>query len=91
MLKRVERKTTVLRGLEQLSYEEGLHELDFFSLERKRIWEVLTAAFQYLKGELINRRVDRLFIEPDSEKTGVNGFKLQEGRLRLSIRKRFFS
>lgn len=40
----------MLGGLECLSYEEGLRELRWFNLEKKRLWEELIMAFQYLKG-----------------------------------------
>lgn len=46
----LEQVQSMLGGLECLSYEEGLRELRWFSLEKKRLWEELIMAFQYLKG-----------------------------------------
>ena len=47
------------------------------------------AAFQYLK-EAYKKDGDRLFSRACCGRTRHNGFKLQEGRFRLDIRKNFF-
>ena len=74
----------MIRGLEHLPYKDRLRDLRLFSLEKRRLQGDLIAAFQYLKGEGHFKRAC-------SDRKRRNGFKLEEGRFRLDVRKKFFT
>jgi len=61
--------TKIIRGLEQLSYEERLTEVGLFSLEKRRLWKDLILAFQYLKGAY-KQEEEQLFTRVDSDRQG---------------------
>jgi len=79
----------MIRRLEHLSCEEGLRELRLFTLQKKKLWGDLIAAFQYLKGAY-RKAGEGFFTRAHSDRTKGNGFKVKEGRFRLGIKKKFF-
>ncbi|PKU46618.1 hypothetical protein llap_3062 [Limosa lapponica baueri] len=91
LLEQVQQKATkMIRGMAHLPYEDRLRELGFFSLEKRRLQRDLTEIFQYLKGAYRRAR-EGLCVRKCSDRTRGNGFKLEEGRFRLDIRKKFFT
>ena len=67
-----------------------LRELRLFSLEKRRLQGDLIVAFQYLKGAY-RKAGEGFFIRAGSDRTRGNGVKLEEGKFRLDIRKKFFT
>ena len=80
----------MVQGMEYLSYEYSLRELGLFSLEKRRLRGDVLVAFQYLKKRY-RKEGDRLFSRVCYDMKRGNDFQLKEGRLRLDIRKNYFT
>ncbi|KAJ7395990.1 hypothetical protein BTVI_149505 [Pitangus sulphuratus] len=77
----------MVRGMEQLCWEERLGEMGLFSLEK--LQGDLIVAFQYLKGA-DKKDGEKLFTRVWSDRPRRNGFTLTEGRVRGDTGKKLF-
>ena len=84
------RATRMIRGLEHLCCEERVRELRLLSLEKRRVRRHLRAAFQQPEGAC-KKTEDELFTRACTDRTRGNSLKLEKGRFRLDIRKKFFT
>ena len=76
LLERTQRRATeMIRGLKHLPDKDRLRELGLFSLEKRRMWRDLIAAFQYLKA-VYEPEENQLLMQIDSDRTRGDGFKL---------------
>jgi len=76
--------------LKHHSYEQGLRELGVFSLEKRRLWGDLIAAFENLK-RAYRWEGEQHFILSGSDRTRENDLKLKEGRFRLDVKRKLFT
>lgn len=67
----------IIRGMEPFSREETLRQLGLFILEKRRLWNYLITAFQYLK-EASKKDEEGLVTRACSDRTRKNGFNLRE-------------
>lgn len=74
-------------GMEHIFDKDRLRELGLISTKKKRLYEDLNVAFQYLKGSFRKER-NRLPSRICDDGTRENYFNLKEGRFRLDTRKR---
>uniref|UniRef100_A0A803TH73 Reverse transcriptase domain-containing protein n=1 Tax=Anolis carolinensis TaxID=28377 RepID=A0A803TH73_ANOCA len=84
------RATKIINGLENKTYEERLKELGMFSLQKRRLRGDMIAMYKYVRGSHREEGA-RLFSAALETRTRNNGFKLQERRFHLNIRKNFLT
>ena len=79
-LEKVQRRATkLIRGMEELSYEERLEELNLFPLEKRRLREDMIHMYTYIRGPYSELGVE-LFILRSSQRTRGHSLRLEEKR-----------
>lgn len=79
--------TKGVRGLEHLTYEHRLSDLGLYIVEKRRVWEDLTASFQYL-NRAPNGAGEGHSTRSCSDRASENVFKLKEIRFKLNFQKK---
>jgi len=82
------RATSMMKGLEHLSFEERLRDLWLFSLKKRRLGGILSMFINTWRGGKEDRA--RLFPMVLSDRTRGNGRELKHRVVHLNIRKHLF-
>lgn len=91
ILKSIQRRASKLvKGLQDISYEERLRTFKSFRLEKRRLRGDLTALYNFLRRGSREQDSDLLSVVTDGRISG-NGAKLHQGSFRQDIRKDFFT
>jgi len=87
ILKSIQKRASKLvKGLQDLSYEEKLRTFKFFRLEKRKLRGDLTDLYNFLRRGSRGGGPDLFFMVSDGRISG-NSAKLHQGRFRLDIRK----
>lgn len=81
------RGTRMIKGPENVMYEERTKELGLFRLERNSVRGDMTTVFRHVKD--CCKGGDKLFSISTGSTVKSNGFKLQQQRVRLNFRRNF--